>query len=62
MKSSLFKCTYPFLLSQSLREAIKYESDIKQDKHILSFSLYELALIHIEKTEVVYIYYIQCQS
>lgn len=37
---------------QSLREALLYEPDIKHDKHILSFSLYELATIHIANTEV----------
>ena len=37
---------------QSLREAIQYEPEIKHDKHIISFSLYELAMIHINRDEV----------
>jgi tetratricopeptide (TPR) repeat protein len=36
---------------KSLREALQYEPDIKQDKHIISFSLYEIAMIHIANTE-----------
>ena len=38
--------------TQRLRETMQYESQVKNDKHIFSFALYELAMIHISKEEV----------
>ena len=43
---------YYDLCAQRLREAMQYESQVKQDKHIFSFALYELAMIHISREEV----------
>lgn len=43
--------THPLNL-QCLREALRYDGAIKNDKHILSFSLYELAMIQINRDEV----------
>ena len=37
---------------QSLHEALKYDQTVKYDKHIFSFALYELAMIHIGREEV----------
>lgn len=37
---------------QSLNEALRFDGVIKNDKHILSFSLYELATIQISRNEV----------
>lgn len=36
----------------SLNKAIGFEKTIKHDKHIMSFALYEMAMIHISKDEV----------
>ena len=35
-----------------LNEAAGFEKSIKHDKHIMSFALYELAMIHINRDEV----------
>ena len=35
-----------------LNEAASFEKSIKHDKHIMSFALYELAMIHINRDEV----------
>lgn len=37
---------------QSLREALRYDGEIRNDKHILSFSLYEIAMLQIGRNEV----------
>jgi tetratricopeptide (TPR) repeat protein len=34
-----------------LREALRYETNVKQDKHIFSFSMYELAVIQIKQKQ-----------
>lgn len=31
---------------------MQYEAQVKHDKHIFSFALYELAMIHISRAEV----------
>ena len=36
----------------SLNQAVGFEKIIKHDKHIMSFALYELAMIHINREEV----------
>lgn len=45
------------LCLQSLREALRHEDVIRNDKHILSFSLYELAMIQISRGEVSYLWW-----
>ena len=47
------------VMSQVLREALRYESEVKQDKHIFSFSMYELAVIQIKQNQVSYV---QCYT
>ena len=39
----------------ALNEAVGFEKTIKHDKHIMSFALYELAMIHINRQEVSWI-------
>ena len=38
----------------SLNEATGFEKTIKHDKHIMSFALYELGMMHINREEVQY--------
>ena len=40
------------VLVQSLHEALRFDGVIRNDKHILSFSLFELAMIQINRDEV----------
>ena len=42
----------PCGIFQSLREALRYDGDIRNDKHILSFSLYELGMLQLSRSEV----------
>lgn len=49
---SLSQQLYGLLLHQSLHEALRFDGVIRNDKHILSFSLFELAMIHISRDEV----------
>ena len=34
-------------------DAMRYEGQVKNDLHIFSFSLYELAMVHISRDEVI---------
>ena len=38
---------------QYLVDALRYDGQIKNDVHIFSFSLYELAMVHISRDEVI---------
>ena len=38
---------------QFLMDAMRYEGQVKNDLHIFSFSLYELAMVHISRDEVI---------
>ena len=51
----LFLTTKPdfqLFLFQAFQAASKYEKAIRNDKHIMSFTIYELAVIHISRDEV----------
>ena len=51
----LFLTTKPdfqLFLFQAFQAASKYEKAIRNDKHIMSFAIYELAVIHISRDEV----------
>ena len=41
-----------FFNFQAFQVASKYEKAIRNDKHIMSFAIYELAVIHISRDEV----------
>ena len=46
------KRVFQLFLFQAFQAASKYEKAIRNDKHIMSFAIYELAVIHISRDEV----------